>query len=108
MTRELFLELYTGLLREMLRIRRFEEKCAELYSATKIRGFLHLYIGEEAIAVGMMAALTPEDAIVATVRNPSLWVGSVLGCGCGLWGSLNGSIADSCRCLLYRYEGGAC
>ena len=43
------------LLREMLRIRRFEEKCAELYSATKIRGFLHLYIGEEAVAVGYHA-----------------------------------------------------
>jgi TPP-dependent pyruvate/acetoin dehydrogenase alpha subunit len=44
------------LLREMLRIRRFEEKCAELYSAGKIRGFLHLYIGEEAVAVGVMQA----------------------------------------------------
>ena len=41
----------------MLRIRRFEEKCAELYSAGKIRGFLHLYIGEEAVAVGAMQAL---------------------------------------------------
>jgi len=57
------------LLRGMLRIRRFEEKCAELYSATKIRGFLHLYIGEEAIAVGAMRALTPEDAVVATYRE---------------------------------------
>lgn len=57
------------LLREMLRIRRFEEKCAELYSAAKIRGFLHLYIGEEAIAVGVMQTLEPEDAIVATYRE---------------------------------------
>ena len=57
------------LLREMLRIRRLEEKCAELYSATKIRGFLHLYIGEEAVAVGAMQALRPEDAIVATYRE---------------------------------------
>lgn len=57
------------LLREMLRIRRFEEKCVELYSATKIRGFLHLYIGEEAVAVGAMQALQPEDAIVATYRE---------------------------------------
>ena len=45
------------LLRAMVRIRRFEEKCAELYSAAEIRGFLHLYVGEEAIAVGMMRAL---------------------------------------------------
>jgi len=58
-----------GLLRQMLRIRRFEEKCAELYSAQKIRGFLHLYIGEEAVAVGAMQALTPADNVVATYRE---------------------------------------
>lgn len=58
-----------GLLRQMVLIRRFEEKCAELYSAGKIRGFLHLYIGEEANAVGVMRALSPEDAIVATYRE---------------------------------------
>jgi pyruvate dehydrogenase E1 component alpha subunit len=57
------------LLHEMLRIRRFEEKCAELYSAGKIRGFLHLYIGEEAVAVGAMQALRPDDAVVATYRE---------------------------------------
>ena len=58
-----------GLLREMLRIRRFEERCVELYSTTKIRGFLHLYIGEEAVAVGVLDALGPEDAVVATYRE---------------------------------------
>jgi len=58
-----------GLLRDMIRIRRFEEKCAELYSASRIRGFLHLYIGEEAVAVGAMRALGAEDAIVATYRE---------------------------------------
>ncbi|HEY9657323.1 MAG TPA: thiamine pyrophosphate-dependent enzyme, partial [Allocoleopsis sp.] len=57
------------LLRQMLRIRRFEDKCAELYSAAKIRGFLHLYNGEEAVAVGVMQALQPDDAIVATYRE---------------------------------------
>ena len=57
------------LLKEMTRIRRFEEKCAELYSAGKIRGFLHLYIGEEANAVGVMQALTEEDRVVATYRE---------------------------------------
>ena len=46
------------LLRQMLRIRRFEEKCAELYSGGKIRGFLHLYIGEEAVAVGAIPCFT--------------------------------------------------
>ena len=57
------------LLAQMLRVRRFEEKCVELYSAAKIRGFMHLYIGEEAVAVGTMEALEPQDAIVATYRE---------------------------------------
>jgi len=57
------------LLSDMLRIRRFEEKCAELYSATKIRGFLHLYVGEEAVAAGALSCLEPEDAVVATYRE---------------------------------------
>ena len=57
------------LLRQMLRIRRLEETCVELYSAAKIRGFLHLYIGEEAVAVGVMSALEPDDAVVATYRE---------------------------------------
>jgi pyruvate dehydrogenase E1 component alpha subunit len=56
-------------LHQMVRIRRFEEKCAELYSAGKIRGFLHLYIGEEAIAAGAMPVLTEDDAVVATYRE---------------------------------------
>jgi pyruvate dehydrogenase E1 component alpha subunit len=53
----------------MLRIRRFEAKCAELYQAQKIRGFLHLYDGEEAVAVGIMQALEERDAVVATYRD---------------------------------------
>lgn len=57
------------LLQEMIRIRRFEEKCAELYSATKIRGFLHLCIGEEAVAVGVVGALGEDDAVVSTYRE---------------------------------------
>jgi len=57
------------LLHQMLRIRRFEERCVELYSATKIRGFMHLYIGEEAVAVGAMQALRPGDAVVSTYRE---------------------------------------
>ncbi len=54
---------------QMLRVRRMEEKCAEMYSAAKIRGFLHLYIGEEAIAVGVMESLRADDAVVATYRE---------------------------------------
>ena len=57
------------LLHQMLRIRRLEEKSAELYSSMKIRGFLHLYIGEEAVAVGVIEVLKPEDNVVATYRE---------------------------------------
>jgi pyruvate dehydrogenase E1 component alpha subunit len=57
------------LYRAMLRIRRFEARCVELYQAQKIRGFLHLYDGEEAVAVGVMAALDARDAVLATYRE---------------------------------------
>ena len=57
------------LLRGMIRIRQFEAKCAELYTQEKIRGFLHLYDGEEAVAVGVMAALEASDRVVATYRE---------------------------------------
>jgi pyruvate dehydrogenase E1 component alpha subunit len=57
------------LLHTMVLIRRFEEACAELYSATKIRGFLHLYVGEEAVATGVMSTLGPDDAVVSTYRE---------------------------------------
>lgn len=58
-----------ALLADMLRIRRLEEKAAELYGAGKIRGFLHLYIGEEAVAAGALHALSPQDNIIATYRE---------------------------------------
>jgi len=58
-----------ALLRQLLRIRRFEEQCAASYSAGAIRGLLHLYIGEEAVAVGAMQALTHEDPIVTAYRD---------------------------------------
>ncbi|MGR0220609.1 pyruvate dehydrogenase (acetyl-transferring) E1 component subunit alpha [Agromyces sp. ZXT2-6] len=59
----------TGLLRDMLRVRRLEERCVEQYSAARIRGFLHVYIGEEAVAAGVMSALGADDAVVATYRE---------------------------------------
>ena len=62
-------ELSLALLADMVRVRRLEEKCAELYGAGKIRGFLHLYIGEEAVAAGAMRALAPQDNVVATYRE---------------------------------------
>jgi pyruvate dehydrogenase E1 component alpha subunit len=101
-------------LREMTRVRRFEERCVELYSASKIRGFLHLYIGEEANAVGVMAHLTEADAVVATYREhghalargvPARAVmaemfGKVEGCSRGRGGSMH--LFDASR----RFYGG--
>jgi len=92
-------ELFTS----MLRVRRFEERCAELYSATKIRGFLHLYVGEEAVAVGVLDALGPEDAVVSTYREHghalvrgvamesvmAEMLGKVTGCSRGRGGSMH-------------------
>ena len=57
------------LLRQMMLIRRFEERAAEMYARGRIGGFLHLYIGEEAIAAGVMAALGPQDKIVTHYRD---------------------------------------
>ncbi len=57
------------LLGAMLRIRQFEDRCAQLYTEQKIRGFLHLYNGQEAVAVGIMQSLTAADAVVATYRE---------------------------------------
>ncbi|HYB32634.1 MAG TPA: pyruvate dehydrogenase (acetyl-transferring) E1 component subunit alpha [Steroidobacteraceae bacterium] len=57
------------LLREMLRIRCFEDRCVQLYGELKIRGFLHLCNGEEAVAVGTMQALEPADAVISTYRE---------------------------------------
>jgi len=62
-------DLALGMLRDKVRIRRFEERCADLYGQSKIRGFLHLYIGEEAVATGAIRALAPDDNIVATYRE---------------------------------------
>jgi pyruvate dehydrogenase E1 component alpha subunit len=57
------------LLADMLLVRRFEERCARLYQESKIRGFLHLYVGEEAVAAGVLDALEPDDNVVATYRE---------------------------------------
>jgi pyruvate dehydrogenase E1 component alpha subunit len=91
------------LLERMLLIRRFEERCAELYGASKIRGFMHLYIGEEAVAVGASAALETDDNAVATYREHGHAIargvsagavmaemyGKVEGCSSGRGGSMH-------------------
>jgi len=102
------------LLRRMILIRRFEERCAQLYQQSQIHGFLHLYIGEEAVAVGVMDALEPDDAVVATYREhghalmkgiPTRAVmaemfGRVDGCSGGRGGSMHLFEPD------YRFYGG--
>jgi pyruvate dehydrogenase E1 component alpha subunit len=60
---------HVTLLHNMMRIRRMEEVCAELYTQEKIRGFLHLYIGEEAVAAGVLSLMRPQDNVMATYRE---------------------------------------
>ncbi len=62
-------ELERRLLREMLLIRRFEERAAEAYALGKIGGFCHLYIGQEAVAVGALATLGPQDYVICSYRE---------------------------------------
>jgi pyruvate dehydrogenase E1 component alpha subunit len=92
-----------GLYRQMLLIRRFEEAAAKAYSQGKIGGFLHLYIGQEASAVGALANLDAGDAVVGTYRDHGLALargmsaracmaelyGKVTGCSKGLGGSMH-------------------
>src|SRR5688500_15100158 len=62
-------DLARRLLSDMMLIRRFEEKAAEMYALGKIGGFLHLSIGEEAVAVGAISALRPDDYVISTYRE---------------------------------------
>ncbi len=63
--------------RDMLLIRRFEEKSGQVYGMGKIAGFCHLYIGQEAVVVGMQSALSPEDTVITAYRDH----GHMLACG---------------------------
>lgn len=62
-------KLLRAMLYQMVLGRRFEEKCAEVYRMGKIGGFCHLYIGQEAIAVGSMMALKPSDMVITSYRD---------------------------------------
>src|SRR5216683_827870 len=73
MDRDLMLSLY----RDMIRIRRFEEEAGRSYTRGKIGGFLHLYIGEEAVAVGAISAIEPTDYILATYREHAHYIARV-------------------------------
>jgi pyruvate dehydrogenase E1 component alpha subunit len=94
---------HLALYRQMILIRRFEEEAARAYSQGKIGGFLHLYIGQEPIAVGAVAALQPDDYVITTYRDHGLALakgmsaragmaelfGKVTGCSKGLGGSMH-------------------
>ncbi|HSN98486.1 MAG TPA: pyruvate dehydrogenase (acetyl-transferring) E1 component subunit alpha [Candidatus Nanopelagicales bacterium] len=96
-------ELYLKLYRQMFLIRRFEEESARAYAQGKIGGFLHLYIGQEPIAVGANAAMRPDDYMLTTYRDHGLALargmparaamaelyGKVTGCSKGLGGSMH-------------------
>ncbi|MBK8936130.1 MAG: pyruvate dehydrogenase (acetyl-transferring) E1 component subunit alpha [Polyangiaceae bacterium] len=96
-------ERHLGLYRQMQLIRRFEEEAARAYAQGKIGGFLHLYIGQEAIAVGAVAALSASDYVLTTYRDHGLALargmsprtamselfGKATGCSQGLGGSMH-------------------
>ncbi|TAJ23140.1 MAG: pyruvate dehydrogenase (acetyl-transferring) E1 component subunit alpha [Nitrospirae bacterium] len=111
MDRQDFLSLY----RHMLLIRRFEEKSAEMYALAKIAGFLHLYIGEEAIAVGAIAAIEPDDYVISSYRDhghclargsdPRLVMAELFGKATGLCKGKGGSmhLVDAARNFMGGY-----
>lgn len=72
---EIPVETQIEMMRQMLRIRRFEEKSAQLYQQQKIGGFCHLYIGQEAVAAGALAVTRPDDVIMTTYRDHGLGLG---------------------------------
>src|SRR5690349_12959129 len=96
-------DLHLSLYRKMVTIRRFEEEAARAYAQGKIGGFLHLYIGQEPVAVGAVAALRPDDYMITTYRDHGMALargmspraamaelfGKVTGCSKGLGGSMH-------------------
>ncbi len=68
---------HLNLYREMVVIRRLEERAAELYQQGKIGGFLHLYIGQEAVSTGLIAARQPQDRVITAYRDH----GVAINCG---------------------------
>src|SRR3989442_12359304 len=87
--------LLLGLYRQMLLCRRFEEAAARPYAQGKVRGFLHLYIGQEAVAVGAIPAAEPTDYIVATYREHAHYLartGDARGAMAELYGKAGGCV----------------
>lgn len=98
----------------MLRIRRFEERALTMYGQQKIRGFLHLYIGQEAVAAGMESAIRKEDAIVTAYRQHGTAIGrglSTKACMAELYGKVTGAVKGKGGSMhffsaAHRYFGG--
>jgi len=102
-THEVPVELRRAMLRQMLLIRRFEEKAAESYAVGKVGGFCHLYIGQEAVAVGVISALRADDYVISSYRehgqalargmSPNALMaelyGKATGCSAGKGGSMH-------------------
>ncbi len=96
-------EIQIDLYRQMVRIRRFEEKSAQAFMRAEIKGFCHLYIGQEAVAVGALAALEPRDAVITAYRDHGIalargtparacmaeLLGKKTGCSRGMGGSMH-------------------
>src|SRR5882757_2643058 len=109
------LDHLAALYRQMFLIRRLEEEAARAYAQGKIGGFLHLYIGQEAVAVGSIATLKPEDYVVTTYRDHGIAIakgmspralmaelyGKVTGCSKGLGGSMH--MFDAANNMLGGY-----
>ena len=94
--------------RDMVLIRRFEEKAGQLYGMGLIGGFCHLYIGQEAVVVGMQAAIDSKSSVVTSYRDH----GHMLACGMdpnGVMAELTGRVggtlkakAEACTCLAEK------
>jgi len=88
------LDHLSSLFRQMFVIRRVEEEAARAYASGKIGGFLHLYIGQEAVGVGAIAALRPEDYVVTTYRDHGIAIAKGMSPNAllaELWGKKTGS-----------------
>ncbi len=88
-TKETYLDWYVL----MQRIRRFEEKSGQLYGLQKIRGFCHLYIGQEAIAAGTISAIRQEDPVITAYRDHGLAIAKGVSCNAAmaeLYGKVTG------------------
>ena len=107
-------EMYLNWYEMMFRIRKFEERALLMYGQQKVRGFCHVYIGQEAVAAGIEAAITPEDAIVTAYRQHGTAIGrglSTNACMAELFGKVTGAVKGKGGSMQFfsadhRYFGG--